>query len=318
MEPQKNATPVDKRHANSLSYVIITPVRNEAAFLEQTLHSVTMQTVRPAEWIIVNDGSTDETGDIVARYTVHHPWIRLINRADRGYRQRGAGVVEAFYDGFNQITHTDYDVVVKLDGDLSFEPDYFEELLKQFAANPRLGIASGQPYVFNGKEWAKETPLIPCTYGPTKLYRRECFEAIGGLPRSLGWDGIDDWKAQLCGWQIESFEYLRVLHHRNYGEATGALTSRVEQGQGAYFMRYHPFYMLARSVKRMANKPWVIGGLMMLWGYLKAWLTGRERIDDPELIRYLRQTQMRALTARLLSWKSSSHRSIASHHMEAR
>jgi glycosyltransferase involved in cell wall biosynthesis len=276
-------------------YVVISPVRNEAQFIEQTIQAMINQTVKPSEWIIVNDGSTDETGDIVARYAAHYSWIKPINRQDRGYRQRGPGVVDAFYEGFGQITHTDYEVVVKLDGDLSFEPSYFEELLKQFAANPRLGIASGQPYVFDGKEWVTEKPLIPCTHGPTKLYRRECFEAIGGIQRSLGWDSIDDWKARMLGWQTASFEYLRVLHHRTWGAATGALKSRVEQGQGAYFMGYHPLYMLARCIRRMVDRPYVLSGLAMLWGYFSDWLKRREKVNDPAMIRFLRQNQLRRL-----------------------
>jgi len=288
-------------------YAVISPVRNEAQFVEKTIQAMINQTVKPSEWIIVNDGSTDGTEEIVARYAARYPWIRLINRQDRGYRQRGPGVVDAFYEGFGQITHTDYDVVVKLDGDLSFEPNYFEELLDQFAANPKLGIASGQPYVFDGREWVTEKPLIPCTYGPTKLYRRECFEAMGGIPRSLGWDGIDDWKARMLGWQIVSFEHLRVLHHRTWGAATGSVKGRVEQGQGAYFMGYHPLYMLLRCVRRMVDRPYVIGGLLMMWGYIAAWLTGRERINDHELIRYLRRTQLKLLTSRVWPWHLRSN-----------
>lgn len=295
-----------EEHIHSLSYVIITPVRNEAAFIRETLRSVTAQTVKPAEWIIVNDGSTDETEDIIARYAAHYSWIKLINRQDRGYRQRGPGVVDAFYEGLGRITHTDYDIVVKLDGDLSFKPNYFEELLKQFAANPGLGIASGQPYVFDGKEWVTEKPLIPCTHGPTKVYRRECFEAIGGIQRSLGWDGIDDWKARMLGWQIASFEHLRVLHHRKWGMATGNFKSKIEQGQGAYFMGYHPLYMIARGIRRMVDRPYVIGGLLMIWGYVASWLTGYERIADPELLRYLRRTQLKLLASRVWPWRLRS------------
>ena len=283
--------------AHPLGYVIITPVRNEAEFVENTLRSVVDQTVRPVEWIIVNDGSTDRIGEIVAQYAARYPWIKLINRQDRGYRQRGPGVVDAFYAGLDQLGCTDYGVIVKLDGDLSFEPGYFEELLKQFAADPELGIASGQPYVFDGKEWVTEMPLIPCTYGPTKLYRRECFEAIGGIQRSLGWDGIDDWKARMLGWQTVNFEHLRVLHHRDYGAAIGAIKAKIETGRGAYFMGYHPLYMIARCVRRMVDKPYVIGGLMTMWGYLTGWVVGSKRIDDADLVRYLRRTQVERLAS---------------------
>lgn len=293
---QEQVTSEIKEQARPPSYVIVTPVRNEAAFIEKTLCSIIAQTARPAEWIIVNDGSTDETEDIVARYVARHPWLRLINRQDRGYRQRGPGVVDAFYEGFDQITYANYDIVVKLDGDLSFEPDYFEELLKQFAANPKLGIASGQPYVFNGKDWVTGKSLLPCTQGPTKLYRRECFEAIGGIRRSLGWDGIDDWTARMLGWQTVTFKHLRVLHHRTWGAATGSLKSRIEQGQGAYFMGYHPLFMLVRGIRRMVNRPYVVGGCAMIWGYVGSWLARREQVE-PELIRFVRRTQLQLLAS---------------------
>ncbi|MFZ5917459.1 MAG: glycosyltransferase family 2 protein [Chloroflexota bacterium] len=277
-----------------LTYVIISPVRNEAAFIEKTLRSVTEQTVKPAEWIIVNDGSSDGTESIVAPFAERFDWLRLIHRQDRGFRQRGPGVVEAFYAGFEQITHTDFDIVVKLDGDLSFGPDYFQELLQQFAANPRLGIASGQTYVFDGQAWTAGTPLHDCTQGPTKLYRRECFEAIGGIPRSYGWDGIDDWKARMLGWHTETFRRLQVLHHRAEGEATGLLKSRIEQGRGAYFMGYHPAYMLARVARRMVTPPYVTGSLAMAWGYVSSWLARKEQIE-PELARYVRRSQLEIL-----------------------
>lgn len=277
-------------------YVVITPVRNEAAYIEETLTSMVAQTVKPAQWIIVNDGSTDRTGQIVSDYATQYPWIRLINREDRGFRQRGPGVVDAFYEGFGQITHSRYDIVVKLDGDLSFEPNYFEELLNQFAANPGLGIASGLTYVFHGNEWVTEKARHSCTQGPTKLYRRECFEAIGGIQRSLGWDGIDDWKARMLGWQTVTFEYLRVLHHRAEGAAAGTLKSRVEQGQGAYFMGYHPLYMFARGIRRMISRPYVIGGCVMIWGYVASWLARREQVE-PELVRFVRRTQLRLLAS---------------------
>lgn len=278
-----------------LSYVIISPVRDEAVFIEKTLRSVTEQTVKPAEWIIVNDGSTDATETIVEPYTQQYNWIRLINRQNRGYRQRGPGVVEAFYEGFEQITCTDYDVVVKLDGDLSFEPAYFEALMEHFRADSQLGIASGQIYVHNGREWATSQALHPCTQGPTKLYRRECFEAIGGIPRSYGWDGIDDWKARMLGWRTNSFENLKVLHYRPEGKATGMLKSRVEQGRGAYFMGYHPLFMATRALRRLVTPPFVVGGLAMLWGYISSWLSGKKQVE-PELVRYIRQYQMRMLS----------------------
>lgn len=278
-----------------LKYVVITPVRDEEAYIGKTLSSLVAQTVKPGRWIIVDDGSADRTANIVSKYAAQYPWIRLIRREDRGFRQRGPGVVDAFYTGLEQVAPTDYDVVVKLDGDLSFAPNYFEDLLHQFEANARLGIASGQPYTPRGSEWATRQAHYPCTYGPTKVYRRQCFEAIGGLRRSLGWDGIDDWHARMLGWEARSFSHLIVLHHRHYGAAYGKLQGFIEQGQGAYFMGYHPLYLFARAVRRMFIWPYFAAGVGMIWGYLMSWLAGREQVE-PELARFVRREQLRLLS----------------------
>jgi glycosyltransferase involved in cell wall biosynthesis len=279
-------------------YVVITPVRNEATHVGKTLASMVAQTVKPAEWVIVNDGSTDGTEQIVNGYAAQYPWIRLINRKNRGFRQRGPGVVEAFYEGLRHLTETDYKVIVKLDGDLSFDPRYFETLLEAFVRNPRLGITSGGIHVQTNGRWIIERYLTPWTSGPSKVYRRACFEAIGGLRRSLGWDGVDNWHAQMLGWEIGRDKRLRVLHHRPWGAATGNLKSRVEEGQGAYYMGYHPLFMLARGTWRMINRPYVIGGCAMIWGYVASWLTRRERVE-PELVRFVQRAQLRLLASLL-------------------
>jgi glycosyltransferase involved in cell wall biosynthesis len=280
-------------------YVVITPVRNEAEFVEKTLASMVAQTAQPAEWIIVDDGSTDATASIVAGCAAQHPWIKLVKRADRGFRQRGAGVVDAFYDGLRHVSETDYEVIVKLDGDVSFDPPYFETLLEAFVKNPRLGITCGAIRVPVDGRWITERHLTPWTSGPSKVYRRACFEAIGGLRLRLGWDGIDNWHALMLGWEIGRDKRLRVFHHRPPGHATGRLKARLEEGQGAYGMGYHPVFMLARGLWRMRDQPYVIGGLAMLWGYVAGWLRHSERVES-DLIRFVQHTQLRVLAALLL------------------
>ncbi len=277
-----------------MRYAVITPVRNEAEFIEKTIHSMIQQTIKPTEWVIVNDGSTDETEQIIQRYTTNHPWIKLVNRADRGTRQRGKGVVEAFYDGYKTLT-LPYEFIVKLDGDLSFDPDYFETLGRKFSSNPQLGIAGGGVYEkLDGQKWTLDATRDHVR-GPTKVYRRACFEEIGGLVPMLGWDGLDEWQALTMGWEVQSFLELKVFHYRITGAATGSLKARLEQGQGAYTMNYHPLYLIARGLYHLGQRPYVIGGIAMILGYVNAWLRRREQIAEPDVVSYIHRTQLKKL-----------------------
>lgn len=278
-----------------MKYVVITPARNEAEYIELTIHSMIRQTLRPAEWIIVNDGSTDETGDIVARYAAQHSWIKLVNRDDRGDRQRGKGVIETFYAGYETIIRQDYDAIVKLDGDVSFDPPYFESLAQKFRENPKLGITGGGVYEKrDGEHWSLYS-YREQVRGPTKVYRQACFEEIGGLAPSLGWDRVDEWKALSLGWEVHSFPELKVYHYRLTGAATGLLKSRVENGYESHYMAYHPLYLIARGVRSMFKPPYLVGGLAMIATYFWAGIKGQERLSDPALVRYIRRTQLRKL-----------------------
>lgn len=276
-------------------YVVISPVRNEAAFIRDTINSMVAQTILPAQWIIVDDGSTDDTAEIVRSYMTQYPWIYLVQRADRGRRQRGGGVVDAFNDGYKALTITNYQFIVKLDGDVSFAPNYFEQLLTQFAAQPHLGIGGGNCYVNQNGLWTPEETDQTHVRGATKMYRRACFEAIGGLVAYLGWDGIDEWQARTRGWQVQSFLDIIIYHHRITGAATGLLRGRIEQGRAAYFMGYHPLFMLFRSMRRMVEPPLILGGLALWWGYAGDWLRWREQINDPLMIQFLQKNQLQRL-----------------------
>jgi len=256
------------------------------------------QTIPPNEWIIVNDGSTDNTAEIISQYAQHHPWIRLIyreKREDKGDRQRGKGVIDTFYYGYDRLASRRYMAIVKLDGDVSFEPIYFEFLLCEFAANPKLGIAGGGLYErTDGENWSLRS-APDHVGGPAKTYRRACFDAMGGLEHSLGWDGIDEWRALSLGWQVRSFSELRVLHYRIMGNATGMLKSKIEQGYGAHYMGYHPLYTVFRGMRHMFMRPYVVGGLAIITAHLTAWLQGREQFPDPAVIRLVRRTQLKQI-----------------------
>ena len=287
-------------------YLVVSPVRNEEQYIEGTIRSMVCQTVPPVEWIIVNDSSTDGTAEIVKRYAQHYPWMHLINRDKRQEgqdRQRGKGVIDTFYYGYERRIDDSHRFVVKLDGDVSFEPEYFGFLLEQFAADARLGVAGGSLYEqICGTEWTLRSALDHVR-GPIKMYRRACFVEIEGLERALGWDGIDEWKAQSKGWHVRSFAEMRVYHHRPTGEATGKLKAKIEQGYGAHYMGYHPLYTIARGVLHMARRPYVLGGLTMMLGHLAAWLQGREQYGDRSVRRFVRRTQRKQLVGLMLGRK---------------
>ena len=278
------------------SYVVISPARNEEDYIERTIRCMVSQTVQPLEWIIVDDGSSDRTVGFVEPFTKEHSWIRLVRRPDRGSRQRGPGVVSAFYDGYTCLEHEHYDFIVKLDVDLSFDAIYFEELLRRFEAFPSLGIAGGALYIFRNNAWILDKAPLDNVLGPTKVYRRTCFDEIGGLTPALGWDAIDDLKAQVLGWETRTFRDLVVLHYRAIGKRSGALRAGMQHGKGAYFMGGHPLYVLARGIYRMGrDRPLVLAGLGILLGYFGSYVRGEPQVDDSAVVALLRRKQLRRI-----------------------
>jgi biofilm PGA synthesis N-glycosyltransferase PgaC len=290
--------PLTRSGTTTSRYIVITPVKDEARFIEKTIQSMINQTIRPVVWVIVNDGSTDDTEAIVKRYITQNPWIKLINNQDKGPRQRGKGVIKCFYIGYRTLTE-EYDYIVKLDGDISFESSYFESLLEKFNSDPQLGIAGGGLYESqDGKTWILYTTKDHVR-GAIKMYRRACFDAIGGLVQSMGWDGIDEWKALSLNWKVRSFLEYSVYHYRFTGAATGYLKSWIEQGDGAYRMGYHPLYMIARGVWHMKDHPYVIGGIAMIIAYFLGWLRQDEILVDHEVRDFVQRTQLRKLTSEI-------------------
>ena len=283
-----------KKGMGEIGYIVISPVKNEAEFIELTIKSMIDQIHKPILWVIINDGSTDDSEEIVRKYQKEHSWIKLINRPNDIIRKRGKGVVEAFYEGFKTIDD-DYDFIVKLDGDVSFGPDYFSSLIKEFISDPRLGIAGGGLYEKpDGINWKLNT-TEDHVRGATKMYRKACFEEIGGLKPSMGWDGIDEWTALSKGWGVKSFLNLKFMHYRYTGAATGYLKSFYEQGYGAFRMGYHPLYLIARGIRRMNDRPFIIGGLAMIWAYFVAWLRREEMLTSYDIVQFVRKAQMQKL-----------------------
>lgn len=279
-------------------YVVISPVRDEAEHLQRTIDSVIAQTVRPSMWIIVDDGSTDATPAIATQAAQAHDWIRLHRRSDRGVRKVGGGVVDAFYDGLKQVSLDDYEYVCKLDGDLEFSATYFERLFQKFEEDPRLGSASGKSWIRVGPRLVPERTGDDFSQGQTKLYRVVCFKQIGGFVREVMWDGIDCHRCRMLGWRARSFrdEELRFIHLRPMGSSyRNVFHGRLRWGRGQYFMGTHPLYAMAIAAYRSFERPFLVGGLGILAGYLLALARCMKRYDDPEFRRHLRHWQLKRL-----------------------
>lgn len=256
------------------------------------------QTVQATAWLIVDDGSTDATPEIAAQAAEQHDWIQLYRRSDRGTRKLGGGVIEAFDDGLSRFNLDDFDYICKLDGDLEFGPTYFEQLFEKFEADPRLGTASGKSWIRRGSQLVWERTRDDMSQGQTKLYRVECFKQIGGFVREVMWDGIDCHRCRMLGWTAASFRdpELRFIHLRQMGSSVKSIyRGRLRWGYGQYFMGTHPLYALAICVYRMAERPWVIGGLLILAGYTKAALLRQPRYGDSEFRTLLRRWQLAKL-----------------------
>ena len=279
-------------------YLIISPCRNEADFMRQTLDTVIAQSVRPARWVIVDDGSTDATPLILAEYAARHDWITIVTRTDRGRRAVGPGVIEAFYAGYETVAPDEYDYICKLDLDLNLPPRYFEILMQRMQAEPRLATCSGKAYIHKGGQLVHERHGDETSIGASKFYRMACFREIGGFVREVMWDGIDCHRCRMLGWIACSWDdpELRFIHLRPMGSSqTGLLTGRMRHGSGQYFMGTGFIYMLANAVNRVNEKPVLLGSLAMIWGWLESALQRKPRYGDAAFRQFLRRYQWRAL-----------------------
>jgi len=283
-----------------MSYLLVTPCRNEADFMKLTLDSVVSQTVPPDLWVIVDDGSTDETPQILNDYANRYPFIQIITREDRGHRSVGPGVIEAFYYGYDQVDVSQFDFVCKFDLDLDLPERYFEILIQRMNDNPRIGTCSGKAYFKDKKsgELISEKCGDEMSVGMTKFYRRTCFEEIDGFVRQVMWDGIDCHKCRQLGWIAVSWDEpeLQFIHLRPMGSSQqGIFTGRMRHGFGQYFMGTGLLYMTASSVFRMLHPPYFLGGFAMLWGYIKSMLLRKPRFEDTELVSFINTYQNQCL-----------------------
>lgn len=282
--------------SGKITYVLITPARNEEAYIEKTIQAVVAQTILPRKWIIVSDGSTDRTDDIVKKYLPDHPWIELIRMPEHRDRHFAAKVM-CFKAAYEKVKNTEYDVIVSLDADITFEPDYFEFLLRKLADFPELGVV-GTPFVEGSSHYDYRFTNIEHVSGACQMFRRECFEDIGGyIPNK---DGGIDWiavtTARMKGWKTRTYTEKTCIHHRIIGTGThGNVMRWFKQGRKDYLLGSHPLWQVFRSLYQMKQKPYVICGSLLLTGYIWSMVKREKRPISRELIIFNRREQMQRL-----------------------
>jgi Glycosyltransferases, probably involved in cell wall biogenesis len=284
-----------------LQYALVTPARNEADYIEGTIRSTIAQTVLPARWVIVSDGSTDDTDQIVKSYQSRYQWIELLRMPDRRERQFAAKA-HAFNAGCARLNGTKYDIIGNLDADITFETDYFEFLLEKFAADADLGVA-GTPFVEDHDDHQRHTyahrfAQLEHVSGACQMFRKKCFEQVDGYIPVKG--GAIDWiavtTARMRGWKTRTFTEKICLHHRKIGTGnSNTLMVRFHYGTKAYYVGGHPLWEMLRGVFQMKDKPLIVGGLFFQAGYLWAFLRRMPRAVSPELLAFHREEQMARL-----------------------
>lgn len=282
--------------ARPLSYVLITPARNEETLIELTIRSVISQTVLPRKWVIVSDGSTDRTDEIVTTFAADHPWIELVRMPEHRDRNFGAKV-QCFNAGYERVQNEQFDFVANLDADITFDAEYFEFVLTRMLADPKLGVA-GTPFVEGNTSYDFRFTSSEHVSGACQVFRRQCFEEIGGYSPVKG--GGIDWiavtTARMKGWKTRTF-VERVCHHlRPMGTASaGKLMACFKLGKQDYYLGGHPAWQLLRGCYQMARRPYVLGGIYLIAGYCWAWMSRMKRPVSAELIRFHQHEQMQRL-----------------------
>lgn len=281
-----------------LAYAVVTPARNEAPNISRLAESLAAQTHRPQKWIVVDDRSTDDTRLLVRTLAAEHRWIGVVETESALELDRGGRTVGAFASGLEALDPTP-EVIVKLDADVSFEPEYFARLLRRFEDDPKLGIASGTAFELEDGEWREQFMTGDNVWGAARAYRRECLEQVSPLELHIGWDGVDTLKAQTRGWRTATLHDLPFRHHRLEGRVHASRRRYwAEQGEMAYFMGYRPSYLLLRALRRLVGEP---TALAMVPAYVRSVLCRAPRCSDQDVRRQLRRRQrLRNVPLRML------------------
>ena len=294
------------------TYVVITPARNEAEFIELTIQSMVAQSVLPIRWIIVSNGSTDGTDDIVRKYAAQHAWIELLRTPERKERHF-AGKVNAFNAGYARVKDLEHDAIASMDGDISMDPDYFPFLLRKLAEDSSLGLV-GTPFEEGANQvYDYRFVNIEHVSGACQLFRRTCFEEIGGyVPvRGGGIDYIAVIAARMQGWKTRTFPEKVCQHHRRMGTAEqGAFQAKMKLGAKDHALGNHPLWELFRAAYQMTKQPVVVGGVAILAGYVGAWLRRAEKSVSADMQAFVRHEQMDRLKRFITGGRSTANHAL--------
>lgn len=287
--------------------LIITPVRNEADHIERVAAGLMAQTRRPERWVVVDDGSTDATPQILRRLAGELEFLSVVT-TPRGFTMAAADrlAVAAAPRAFNYGLHTLdpaelslFTHVGKLDGDIELAPDYYTTILAEFARHPELGIAGGLVLEHHGEEWQPTSSAREHVRGALKLYTRECFAAIGGVRERLGWDAVDETMARMHGFETRSFDHAEAYHHRHTGSADGRLRGHVRWGESHWIVHQGLPWTVARAAKVARAKPVGLSGLAYLYGYARAGLRRVPRVEIEGYRKFVRAEHRRRIFGRL-------------------
>jgi hypothetical protein len=299
-----------KAHGN---YVLVTAAYNEEALIERVVQSVIQQAVLPERWIVVSDGSTDRTDSIVESYAARHSFIQLL-RLKKEHKRNFGAQVHAINEGCKELKDIQYDYIGNLDADVSFDPEYFGELLDHFERDAKLGLAGGFiTEECDGIFLSRKHNRIDSVAHAVQLFRRECFESVGGyMPLKYGGP---DWHAgvlaRMKGWRVESIPELRVRHHRPTGTADRWQRDCFRQGCMDFSLGSHPVFELVKCLRRMPDNPVVLGALTRLAGFAWCYWTRQQREVSREFEEFLRREQMGRVRRLLSPWANSKDRRLS-------
>jgi biofilm PGA synthesis N-glycosyltransferase PgaC len=279
-----------------INHIVVTPCKNEEDFISTLIDSMINQTIRPKEWVIIDDGSIDNTHNIIKEASKNEEWIKYFYIKSENNRNRGCEIAKLFSYGIEMANTEDWKYCSKIDADMILPSDYFEKIFHIFDEEKDIGILGGVCFTLS-KMGKKKIEKVESDHvrGGLKTYRRKCFQDIGGVLIANGWDGLDEASAQMRGWRTKNLVHIEVEHRRETGSHRGKIINSYISGQYAHFMGYIFPYIFARSIKRMLERPYIIAGLFMLIGFSKNKLFNKSIYQNKEIISFIRAKQAKRL-----------------------